>query len=102
MILLFGHFVAPFLFLLSRRMKRRTATLLTGAVWLLVMHWLDVYWLVMPQAYPDRFPLGLVDVALLAGLGGIFAAVAVRRISRHAIVPVRDPRLAESLRFENI
>lgn len=101
-ILLFGHFLAPFLFLMSRHMKRRNVTLLVGVCWILAMHWLDLYWIVMPSLSPDAVPLGPMDVALFLGIGGIWTAAAARRLSRHALVPVRDPRLGESLQFENI
>ena len=100
--LLFGHFLAPFLFLMSRHMKRRTATLRIGAAWVLVMHWLDIAWLVMPKLSPDHVLLGLPEIALAIGMGGICFAALGRRLGRHALVPIRDPRLPESLRFENI
>jgi hypothetical protein len=94
--------VAPFLFLLSRTQKRRTATLLAGALWILGVHWLDLYWIVMPKLSPTGPPFGLMDAALLAGMGGVWFAAFARRLGREALVPVRDPRLAESLRFENV
>ena len=101
-VLILGHFVAPFFFLLSKHMKRRTGVLLTGAVWILLMHWLDVNWLVWPQTSPDRIPWGLVDLGLFVGMGGLFFAFVFQRMSRHALIPVGDPRLPESLQFENV
>jgi len=100
--LLFGHFLLPFLFLVSRRPKRRGQTLVAGAVWLLVMHWLDLYWIVMPQISPGKITVSLVDLLCFVGIGGIFLATAIWRMSRQALIPVRDPRLRESLQFENI
>src|SRR5690606_42057189 len=41
-VLALGHFVAPFAFLMSRHMKRNKLTLAAAAVFLLVMHWLDI------------------------------------------------------------
>ena len=40
-----GHFALPFFFLLPRAIKRNAATLVMAAVWLLAMHFVDVYWL---------------------------------------------------------
>ncbi len=100
--LLFGHFVAPFFFLVSRKTKRRPAVLVVGALWILAMHWLDLQWLVWPAVSPDRLPWGLVDLGLLLGMGGLFFGFVFRRLGRHALVPVGDPRLAESLQFENV
>jgi apolipoprotein N-acyltransferase len=101
-LMLFGHFVAPFFLLMSRHMKRRKPILAFGACWMLAMHWMDLYWIVMPQAFPDRLPFSIVDAALFLGMGGLFAASALRRLSSRALVPQKDPRLAESIRFENI
>ena len=101
LLLILGHFVAPFLALLSRSPKRRPQLLAAAAAWLLAMHWLDLYWVVMPEASPGRAGLHAVDVALFFGLGGLFLAAAVRVLRNRSLVPVRDPRLAESLQFEN-
>ena len=49
-ILIFGHFVAPFLFFMSRVVKRNLPLLKGTAVWLVVMHIVDMYWYVMPYA----------------------------------------------------
>jgi hypothetical protein len=100
-VLLFGHFILPFLWLMSRYPKRKTATLLVGAVWLLIMHWVDVFYLVMPNARPDGVPFRLMDLACFVGIGGLFLAVVIWRLGRTNLIPVNDPRLDEALSFEN-
>jgi len=45
-----AQFVIPFVFLLSRDRKRRLRPLVFWSVWILVVHYVDVYWVVMPQA----------------------------------------------------
>jgi hypothetical protein len=100
--LLFGHFVIPFLALLSRFVKRRPMLLAGAGVWMLAMHWLDLYWLVMPEFSPDAVLLGPVDVLCLVGLLGLFAGSTVLWLRRHPLLPERDPRLSESLAFENV
>ena len=63
-----------------------------------------LYW--GPKAYGGlyqdgvRTPLAL-DVAALVAVGGCFVAAAGWLVRRQALVPLRDPRLAESLAFEN-
>lgn len=99
--LLFGHFVIPFLGLLSRHVKRHKAALAFWAVWLLVAHWIDVYWLVMPSFDASRFTLGLTELGCGVGIGGLFLASAIRLAAGHSLVPTADPRLAESLAFRN-
>ena len=44
-----GHFGVPFFFLMPRAIKRHAATLVGAALWLLAMHFIDVYWLVIPS-----------------------------------------------------
>lgn len=105
LLLLFGHFVAPFLALVSRWPKRRRGTLALAGGWLLLMHWLDLYYLVIPRPGGHgeyASPLHASDVLLLVGLGGLFLGALLRLMGRHALVPERDPRLAEALTFENV
>ncbi len=100
--LLFGHFVIPFLFLVSRYPKRRRNTLMVAAVWMLVMHWLDMFWLVMPETSHGHFRPGVFDLTCFVGIGGIFLGSAVAMLARYPLIPVKDPRLAESVMFENV
>ena len=100
--LMAGHFVAPFFYLMGRSVKRNGATLAVGGAWLLAMHFLDLYWQVMPTLHPEGFRPSALDVAALLAVGGCFVAAASWLMRRQALVPVRDPRLAESMAFENV
>jgi len=100
--LLVGHFFVPFLWLISRHSKRRMTVLLSAAVWVLLMHWFDLFWLVIPETRPHEFPFHLLDLTCLLGLGGIFFASVFWRLSRVNLVAKRDPRLEESMRLENV
>jgi len=42
-----------------------------------------------------------VDLARFLGIGGIFFAALVWRLTKHDLIPVRDARLSESVVFEN-
>ncbi|MFQ5700438.1 MAG: quinol:cytochrome C oxidoreductase [Acidobacteriota bacterium] len=96
-----GHFVLPFLFLLPRTLKRKRPLLLAAPYWLLVMHYLDLYWLVVPSLTRTRPGLHPLDLTVLGGLGGLFVAVLSFLMRQPGLVPLRDPRLEESLRFKN-
>jgi hypothetical protein len=96
-----GHFVVPFFFLLPRTVKRRSGALAAAAVWMLLMHLVDLYWLVMPNLHPEGLAPGLLDAAALIGSIGVFLAAFGRSLGRQSLVPLRDPRLPESLLFEN-
>lgn len=99
--LLIGHFAVPFFGLISRIPKRRPAALAFAAVWLLFMHYVDLYYLVMPHTSDGRIPLSIVDLACFLGIGGLFVAAIALRFKSLALIPEKDPRLAESLAFEN-
>jgi len=107
MILLFGHFFIPFLFLIFRSVKRKLGTLVFAAVWMLAIHWFDIFWLVMPEytvkhaELNGTVPLHFLDALVFLGMGGLFVAGTVQWLRNHALIPEKDPRLAESLAFEN-
>lgn len=96
-----GHFVLPFFFLLSRDVKRRRPTLAAVCAWLLAVHCLDLYWLVMP-AVAEGFHPHWLDLVSLVAVGGLALGAFGWLARRPALVPVADPRLPESLSFENM
>jgi hypothetical protein len=55
-LLVFGHFLIPFAFLMSRHIKRNARTLATGAVLLLVVHGVDMQYLILPNAAHGHAP----------------------------------------------
>ncbi len=101
LLLAIGHFAVPFFFLMPRTIKRNRSLLLIGALWMLAMHLWDVFWLVMPNLHREM-TFSLLDLTSLLGVGGVFLATAGWLLGRGSLVPSRDPRLVESLAFENI
>ena len=101
-LLILGHFAVPFFFLMPRAIKRSTPLLFAASVWLLAMHFMDLYWCVMPTHLQGGAHLGLMDVTALLAVGGFFLAAFGWTSSRRALVPLRDPRLPESLSFQNV
>jgi hypothetical protein len=101
LVLLFGHFLLPFLGLISRYAKRHRALLGLWAVWIFAMHWCDLYWVVMPEFSPGGLPLAWLDLCCFLGIGGIYLAGLVRLAGSRSLVPSGDPRLEDALRFEN-
>jgi len=96
-----GHFVAPFLMLLSRTAKRSGAILSFAAAWILVMHFVDLHWLVMPS-FEHHFHFGLVDALGLLGPLGITCAWIAKRCFGDPAYPLRDPYIPEALKAENL
>ncbi len=124
LLLLFGHFVLPFLLLISRWPKRWHNVLPLIACWMVMMFCLDIYWLVMPvvpeQAIADASTYNQLAAAVKSGavslgygwhiinftcIGGVVSLVlggTLLNLRKCAIVPVQDPRLNESMAFENL
>jgi hypothetical protein len=93
------HFVVPFFLLLQRAITRNPRRLAWVAGWALFVHWIDLYWLVMPHvnaAGPRPTPW---DVTAFVGVGGLAIAFVVVRMRGTVAVPVKDPYLQDSLRY---
>ncbi|MEM6369679.1 MAG: quinol:cytochrome C oxidoreductase [Myxococcota bacterium] len=99
--IMIGHFFIPFFFLLPRGIKRNPKTLILGALWLLGIHYLDLYYVVMPIL--DESPhFTIVDPLCLVGIVCLFLGTFAFVAGRSDLVPVKDPRLPESLAFQNL
>lgn len=101
-LLLFGHFVVPFGWLMSRHTKRSAKGLCLGAVILLAMHWIDMYWLVMPNLDHHAPHFSWIDLAGLLGPAGVGALVVARKAASTNLFPTQDPRLSETYKVENL
>jgi hypothetical protein len=102
--LLFGHFVFPFLGLLSRWAKRWTNVLTFWAVWLTIITFVDMFWLIMPELRDGGEHIVssfLMSLFCWIGLLGLWIAGAVHLGRNASIVPAADPRFEQSLAFEN-
>ncbi len=100
MLLVFGHFIAPFWILMSRHMKRNRSMLGAGAAWLLLMHYMDHYFMVMPVLHP-HLAFHWMDLTCLLGIGGLFVAFWAKRTVKYNLVPVKDPQLTAAMGYEN-
>jgi len=99
-VLVVGHFVLPFFALLSRPLKRRPAYLAAVGGWMLAMHAVDIYWLVLPVHDVSGVRPHWVDVAALAFVGGLSCAWVTVRYRAAAPMPRFVPGLAEGIHYE--
>jgi hypothetical protein len=97
-----GHFIVPFLFLMARRAKRSKNMVVFVSVWMLLMHFVDLYWLVMPVHYQEGPRFSFLVVLTMLGIGGLFFSLFASFTRRKAIIPIHDPRLSESMSYENV
>ena len=70
-------------------------------LWILGMHWVDIYWMVYPTYSPEGAVFGWIEVTTMLGLGGIFFWMFARFYSAHPLVPTGDPWLEDSINFVN-
>jgi hypothetical protein len=99
--LIVGHFAIPFVGMMSRHVKRNPKLLATWAVYMLLVHAFDLFWIVMPTFSPDAIVFHPIDLLCLAGVGGLCLFGALSVAGNVKLLPVRDPRLEASLRFVN-
>jgi hypothetical protein len=88
------QFAAPFLLLLSRDLKRNARALRWVAIIVLFMRYVDLIWLVKPSS---KLGLHWMDVALPAGLFGVWLFVFVAELRKRPALPVFDPYFQESM-----
>jgi hypothetical protein len=94
-----GHFFIPFLLLLHRAVRRDPFWLGFLAAWILVFHYLDLYWLVMPAFRAEGFEPSMLDAAVALSLTFFYGAAVAHASRKRALIPVGDSRLAESVAF---
>ena len=106
----FCGFLFPFLFLLWYKNKVMSQRLLFIAVWILLFHLLDIYWNVLPSKVVDttnivgytvrQFSITAYDVAAILGVGGLWMWAFIRSSRKTAPIPIRDPRIRDSIEYE--
>jgi hypothetical protein len=123
LLLLFGHFLFPFLLLITRWTKRWRCTLPAIAVWMVLMFFVDIYWLVFPVipetamseassynqlvemvssgAVSVGYGFTLVNFTCLIGMFALFCGGTMINLRSCNLVASSDPRLDEALHFEN-
>ncbi len=95
--LLICRFIIPFILLLNRDTKHNNKLLVFTSVLVIFMHIVELHWIVMPILSHDGVSISWLDFATFIGLGGIFMGLFFQKFSKHNMVPVNDPKLAESL-----
>jgi hypothetical protein len=89
------HFAAPFLFLLSRDLKRDPHRLVMVALLILVMRMIDLIWLLVPAFHGHNWVW--LDVIALLGFGGLWLGVFAWQLGKRALIPINDPQFESVL-----
>ncbi|PTY06606.1 hypothetical protein DB347_11240 [Opitutaceae bacterium EW11] len=103
-IILFGHFVVPFLYLLSYRNKIVQPRIRFIACWVLCVIFFDLCYNILPALKDDLgnaeplFGINLLwTISAVVGVGGICVWSYLRSLPKEKLIPIRDPRIEESL-----
>jgi hypothetical protein len=102
-----GHFIVPFLGLLSQPRKKNTVAICVIASLVLLMHIVDLYWMIVPERGPS-LGIGVVvegawkgDVVAFLGVIGTLGYLYFRLLGTQSLYAWRDPRLIESINVKN-
>ena len=98
LLLVFGHFVIPFLILIFDKTKKILPILASLAVLILFMHWVDLYWNVLPNLHEDTIVFNWLDITIFLAHGGFFMSLFWKRLSDYPIVPINESRFEDSIK----
>jgi hypothetical protein len=106
MLILFGHFVVPFLYLLSYKHKVTPSKIRPIAYWILGTILVDLCYNVLPALKnADHNPLPFLSLNLLwvltsvIGVGGVCIWSYLKSFPTAKLLPIRDPRIGECLTY---
>ena len=71
------------------------------AVWILLMHMLDIYIVVLPALHVAGVRPNPSTSSVWSPSAARLAAVFLKRLGDSSLFPVRDPRLAKSIALKN-
>jgi hypothetical protein len=96
LILVLFHFAIPFVILLSRPFKRDIRKLVWLAVWLMLMRYVDLFWIIEPN-FSKTLSLTWADVVVPIAIGGFWLAYFFHNLNALPLLPVYDPSANEVL-----
>jgi hypothetical protein len=94
-----AQFGVPFALMLSYTLKRQVRVLAMLGGWLLAAHYVEMYWIVMPQLHPATARPHWLDLSAAATVIGAAVSYGLWRARGHATIAVGDPELGSSLRY---
>jgi hypothetical protein len=83
------QFVVPFVFLLSRAFKRDITRLVWLAAWLMLMRYLDLFWIIEPN-FSATLKFTLADIVVPVAMGGLWLAYFFRNLNSLPLLPEYD------------
>jgi len=96
LIIVLFHFAVPFAILLSRPFKRDIRKLAWLAAWMLLMRYVDLFWIIEPN-FSKTLTVTLADVVVPVAIGGLWLAYFFRNLGALPLLPAYDPSAGEVL-----
>jgi hypothetical protein len=96
LILVLFHFAIPFAMLLSRSFKRNIRKLVWVAVWLMLMRYVDLFWIIEPN-FSKTLTVTVADIVVPVAIGGIWLWYFFRNLAALPLLPAYDPDAHEVL-----
>ena len=90
------HFAVPFAILLSRPFKRDVTKLVWLAMWLMLMRYLDLFWVIEPN-FSKTITVTWADIIVPVAMGGLWLAYFCRNLASMPLVPAYDEFASEVL-----
>jgi hypothetical protein len=91
------NWVVPFVALLPIWTKKHEGVLLRVCMLVMVGHWVDLFWMILPPFMPENAVISLWELApIVSVVSGFFYGV-LRVIGSHRLIPEKDPYIIESL-----
>jgi hypothetical protein len=90
------HFAVPFVFLLSRPFKRDVTRLVWLAIWIMLMRYLDLYWMIEPN-FSQKLSVTWADVVVPFAVGGLWLGYFFHNLASKPLVPAYDVSANEVL-----
>jgi len=100
LVLVLFHFVVPFVLLLSRPFKRDITRLVWLAVWMLLMRWVDLFWIIEPN-FSATFRVTPAEIVVPIAMGGFWLWAFCNNLRAMPLVPAYDPFAKEVLEPEH-
>jgi hypothetical protein len=89
-------FVIPFVILLSRPFKRDIRRLVWLAVWLMLIRYLDLFWIIEPN-FSKTLAVTVADIVVPVAIGGIWLWYFFRNLASLPLIPAYDQDAHEVL-----
>ncbi len=90
------QFLVPFTLLLFRPLKRSASLLCGVAVLMIIMRFVDMWWIVLPSTFVKGFRLDWLNFSVPGAIGALWIAAFLWHIGKRPLLPLA-PKLEEAL-----